>query len=317
MSRLLNPPLAIGPTVRLQAGRYAAEISPSAGGRLLSLTYTDGHSPMDCIVPWRGDGPFDPHDWPKAGAFVMLPFTNRLSPAQFMWCGQTITLNNASAHQQGLHGFGHRRPWQLVQSTSSRAELQMSHAGADSEWPWSLEARLVYQLSEVGLQVQVAVCNTSSQTMPLSLGWHPFLPYAASASTRMAAGGVHAQQQHTIGLDGLGQAQAGLAQGPMQTFPLPLEQAGTIAFENYSGHVNLPLAQSWQLALRSQHAPHLLIHTPLGFSHVCVEPISSLPGALLHSALSPELLSLAPGMSRALVCTLGLEATAETGCRAA
>jgi aldose 1-epimerase len=309
------PPLAVGPKVRLQAGRYVAEISPSAGGRLLSLTYTDGSPPINCIVPWRSEEPFHPHDWPKAGAFVMLPFTNRLAPAQFKWCGKDITLDNASPSQQGLHGFGHRRPWQLLQTTSSSAELLMKHASADAEWPWSFEANLLYQLGEAGLRVQVSVRNTSSETMPLSLGWHPFLPYAAATPNATEAWCVKARRQHEIGLDGLGHAEAGMTQGPMQTFALPVAQAGTIAFENFAGQVNLPLTRDWQLTLHSQHVPHLLIHTPLGFSHVCVEPISALPGALLYTGTAEKLLSLAPSESRSLVCTLGLDVASKTSSR--
>lgn len=311
------PSLAVCPTVRLQAGHYVAEISPSAGGRLLSLTHTHGSAPIDCIVPWRGEEPFHTHDWPKAGAFVMLPFTNRLAPAQFMWCGKDITIDNASPTQQGLHGFGHRSPWQLLQTTNSSAELQMGHAGADAEWPWSFEANLTYQLSKEGLRVQISVCNTSAEAMPLSLGWHPFLPYAAATPDPIDVWRVHAQRQHVIGLDGLGHAEASMTQGPMQTFPLPVEQAGTVAFENYSGQIKLPLTRDWQLTLRSQHAPHLLIHTPLGFNHVCVEPITALPGALRSAATSHKLLSLLPGESRSLVCSLGLEDASDTGIRAA
>ena len=284
---------------------------------MLSLIYTDGHLPVDCIVPWRSEESFNTHDWPKAGAFVMLPFTNRLAPAQFMWSGQVITLDNASPSQQGLHGFGHRRPWQLLQTTSSSAELHLRHSGADAEWPWSFEARLEYQLNEAGLRVQIAVCNTSAEAMPLSLGWHPFLPYAAATPSTTEAWRVLAQRQHVIGLDGLGHAEASMTQGPIQTFSLPLERAGTIAFENYSGQIKLPLTRDWQLTLRSQHAPHLLIHTPLGFSHVCVEPITALPGALRCTATAHKLLSLAPGESRSLVCNLGLEDASDTSIRAA
>jgi aldose 1-epimerase len=279
------------------------------------LTYTDGKPPIDCIVPWRSKEPFNAHDWPKAGAFVMLPFTNRLAPAPFMWCGKYIKLDNASPTQQGLHGFGHRRPWQLLQTTSSSAELHLGHAGADAEWPWSFEARLFYQLSEAGLRVQISVCNTSAEAMPLSLGWHPFLPYSVATPNTTDAWRVHAQRQHVIGLDGLGRAEAGMTQGPMQTFPLPVEHAGTVAFENYVGPIKLPLTHDLQLTMRSQHAPHLLVHTPLRFSHVCVEPISALPGALRCTATAQKLLSLAPGESRSLVCTLGLEAATETSSR--
>jgi galactose mutarotase-like enzyme len=55
----------------------------------------------------------------------------------------------------------------------------------------------------------------------------------------------------------------------------------------------------------------------LGLSHVCVEPITALPGALRCTALAHKLLSLAPGESRSLVCSLGLEDASDTTIRAA
>ena len=274
----------------------------------MSLTYTDSLQSVNCIVPWCGSDGFSEHDWPKAGAFVMLPFTNRLAPAQFMWQGQAITLKNGSPIGQGLHGFGHRRPWQLLQTTSSSAELQLLHTTPDFEWPWPFEASLVYLLSDDGLRVELSVHNTSAEVMPVSLGWHPFLPHATALSGGADECLIHAQRQHVIGLDGLGQAEASMLQEPMQTFSLPMQQVGTIAFENYSGRVAVPLNTDWQLTISSQHAPHLLIHIPHGLRYLCVEPIGTLPGALKKNAKLQNHLALAQGETRSLVCALGLEA---------
>jgi aldose 1-epimerase len=302
------PVLEIHPTVRIQAGLYTAEISPSAGGRLLSLTYTDANQALDCIVPWHGRDAFEAHDWPKAGAFVMLPFTNRLAPAQFNWQDQTITLHNGSRTGQGLHGFGHRRPWQLRQTSPHSAQLALMHLAENAEWPWPFEATLIYQLSENGLHVELSVCNTSTDVMPLSLGWHPFLPHSRACPEDLAKYLVRAQRQHAIGLDGLGLAVACVEPLPMQSFALLTEQAGTIAFEQYSGTVHLPLTAQWHLEMTSLHAAHLLVHTPPGLKHLCVEPISALPGALKQGLRTKQPLGLGPGCTRKLVCTLGLQA---------
>jgi len=302
------PALEINPTVTIQAGPYAADLSPGAGGRLLSLTYREANQTLDCIVPWQGPDAFEAHDWPKAGAFVMLPFTNRLAPAQFSWQEKNITLQNGSRTGQGLHGFGHRRPWQLRQTTPHSAELALLHPTPDAEWPWPFEATLIYQLSETGLRVELSVCNTSTDVMPLSLGWHPFLPHSTARPEDQSDYSVHAQRQHTIGLDGLGVAELSLEPLPIQPFALPNEQAGTTAFEHYSGTVHLPLTAQWRLAMTSQHAAHLLVHTPPGLKHLCVEPISALPGALKQGLRSRNLLGLGPGCTRTLVCTLGLQA---------
>lgn len=275
---------------------------------MLSLTYADTNQLLDCIVPWQGSDAFESHDWPKAGAFVMLPFTNRLAPAQFSWQDQTITLHNGSPTGQGLHGFGHRRPWQLRQTKPHSAELVLMHPAQDAEWPWSFEATLSYQLSEAGLRIELTLRNTSTGVMPLSLGWHPFLSHSTVRPEDPSDYSVHAQRQHAIGLDGLGLAVLSVEQLPMQTFALPTEQAGTTAFEHYSGTVQVPLTANWRLAMTSEHAAHLLVHTPAGLRHLCVEPISALPGALKQDVRTKNQLSLAPGCTGTLVCTLGLQA---------
>lgn len=302
------PALHINPIIRIQAGPYAAEISPSAGGRLLSLTYTDANQFLDCIVPWQVSDSFESHDWPKAGAFVMLPFTNRMSPAQFSWQDQVITLHNGSPSGQGLHGFGHRRPWQLRRIRPQSAEMVLMHPAHDAEWPWPFEATLFYQLSETGLRVELTVCNTSTGVMPLSLGWHPFLPHSNVRPEDPSEYAIHAQRQHAIGLEGLGLAELSIEQVPMQIFALPTEQAGTTAFEHYSGSVLLPLSANWRLAMTSEHAAHLLVHTPPELRHLCVEPISALPGALKQDVRTKNQLGLNPGCTSTLVCTLGLQA---------
>lgn len=306
------PDLEINPTIRIQAGSYTAEISPSAGGRLLSLNYTDAKQSLDCVVPWKGSGNFKAHNWPKAGAFVMLPFTNRLAPAQFSWQDQTITLHNGSPTGQGLHGFGHRRAWQLREITAHSAELGLLHPDQDAEWPWPFEAILKYELRETGLRLELTVRNASNRVMPLSLGWHPFLPLSAVMSDDSENYLIHAQKKHDIGLDGLGMPELSTEQLPMQTFALPNKLAGTTAFENYSGHLEIPLNINWHLIMTSKYAAHLLIHTPLGRQHLCVEPISALPGALKQELDMKNQLALEPGCTGKLVCTLGLQTICST-----
>ena len=248
----------------------------------MSLTYTDANQALDCIVPWQGQDAFDAHDWPKAGAFVMLPFTNRLAPAQFNW--------------------------QLRQTTLHSAELVLMHPAQDAEWPWPFDATLTYLLSEAGLQIKLTVRNTSTGVMPLSLGWHPFLPHSTARPEGQGDYFVHAQRQHAIGLDGLGLAVASVEPLPMQSFALPTEQAGTTAFEQYSGTVQVPLTAQRRLEMTSQHAAHLLVHTPPGLTHLCVEPISALPGALKQDMRTRNQLGLGPGCTGTLACTLGLQA---------
>ena len=302
--------LQVDPCVRIQAGAYEAIISPSAGARLLKLTYSANNQHIDCVVPFEKIASIDAHQWPKAGAFVMLPFTNRLDPAAFEWQGRKITLHNGSNTGQGLHGFGHRRDWAVSETSDSHIALELGHVAASAEWPWTFNARLTYKLSALGLSVALSVCNTDATPMPVSLGWHPFIPFLNSETAENNLLRFTASHMHDIGLDGLGRALLSEDIAANQIFVFDGKTASTTAFENFGGEVEVILGKNLCLKLVSQHAPHLLVHRPKELPFVCIEPVGSLPGSLKNytKAQSDRELCLNPGEWRHLVCNLGLEA---------
>ena len=302
--------LQVDPTVRIHAGGYEAIISPSAGARLLRLSYSHNNQDIDCVVPFGQIASIDPYLWPKAGAFVMLPFTNRLEPAEFEWQGRLITLENGSNSGQGLHGFGHRREWTIIDMSDSHISLELVHSACSKEWPWTFQAKLTYSVNALGLSVALSVCNTDTSTMPVSLGWHPFIPFSTSDASEKSMLNFYASKFHDIGLDGLGIARLSEVAPIRHVFALDAKAAGTTAFENFSGDVEIFLEKNLRLKLMSQHAPHLLVHRPKELPFVCIEPVGALPGALKHytKAQKDRELSLYPGAWQHLVCSLGVEA---------
>ena len=304
------PLLQVNPTVRIQAGGYEATISPSAGARLLKLTYSYNNRIIDCVVPFAQVESIDAHHWPKAGAFVMLPFTNRLAPAEFEWQGRLIALENGSNSGQGLHGFGHRRDWIITDTSDSQVALEYNHTASSAEWPWTFHAKLVYSVSALGLSVALSVRNTDISSMPVSLGWHPFIPLQTSNASENSLLSFTASRMHDIGLDGLGFAQLSEATANQHVFTMDAKTANTTAFENFSKDVEIFLEKNLRLKLVSQHAPHLLVHRPKELPFICVEPVGSLPGALKHytQAQKDRELSLAAGEWKHLICSMGVEA---------
>jgi len=305
------PLLQVDPTFRIQAGAYEAIISPSAGARLLQLSYRTNSHNVECLVPFNQMATIDAHHWPKAGAFAMLPFTNRLDPAEFEWQGRKISIHNGSHSGQGLHGFGHRSHWTLSDLSHSHLALKWSHAFGSTEWPWTFEANLTYSVSELGLAVALSVCNTDKTPMPVSLGWHPFIPISTSVRSQASLLKFSASHMHDIGLDGLGVALLSGATVDQRVFTMDAKTASTTAFENFSGEIEIFIAEKICLKLSSQNAPYLLVHRPRELTFVCVEPVGALPGALKNytRAQSERELSLQPGQSRHLVCNLGVETT--------
>lgn len=304
------PWLQVEPTVSIQAGGYEAIISPSAGARLSQLTYNHNNRQIDCVVPFNQIASIDAHQWPKAGAFVMLPFTNRLDPAEFEWQGRLIDLENGSNSGQGLHGFGHRRDWTITDTSDSQVALEYNHTTSSAEWPWTFHAKLVYSVSALGLSVALSVRNTDISSMPVSLGWHPFIPLQTSDAPVNSMLRFSASRMHDIGLDGLGIAHLSETPLTQHVFTMDVKAASTTAFENFSGDVEIFLEKNLRLKIMSQHAPHLLVHRPNKLPFVCVEPVGSLPGALKHytQAQKDRELSLAAGEWKHLICSLDVEA---------
>jgi aldose 1-epimerase len=240
----------------------------------------------------------------------MLPFTNRLDPVEFEWQGRLIDLENGSNSGQGLHGFGHRRDWTITDTSDSQVALEYNHTTSSAEWPWTFHAKLVYSVSALGLSVALSVRNTDISSMPVSLGWHPFIPLQTSDAPVNSMLRFSASRMHDIGLDGLGIAHLSEVAATQHVFAMDLKTASTTAFENFSGDVEIFLEKNLRLKIMSQHAPHLLVHRPKELPFICIEPVGSLPGALKHytKAQKDRELNLYPGEWRHLVCSLGVEA---------
>ena len=303
------PSLQVNPTVRIHADGYEATISPSAGARLLKLTYDHNHQHIDCVVPFGPVTHIDAHHWPKAGAFVMLPFTNRLDPAEFEWQGRQVHLVNGSSSGQGLHGFGHRNDWTIVDASDSHVALEWNHSVSSPEWPWTFHAKLMYGVSALGLSVALSVCNTDLSSMPVSLGWHPFIPLPSLDVSETNRLQFSASRMHDIGLDGLGMALLSEEVSAQHVFTMDGKTASTAAYECFGGDVEMFIENNLRLKITSQYAPHLLVHRPRELPFVCVEPVGSLPGALKNytQVQSDRELCLNPGEWRHLVCSLGAE----------
>ena len=238
----------------------------------------------------------------------MLPFANRLSPASFEWDGAATVLQSPGPSGQGLHGFGHRQAWTVMQTTASSLLLSYVHQAPTDEWPWSFCAEIAYALTPSGLSVEVTIKNLSLLPMPAVLGWHPFIPLPDQFDDASGSLSIIATKTYAIGSDGLGHAQISAAPLEIQTLAAMLTSAHTTAYENWSGTVQIPLSGTSDLTLSSSDAKHLLIHVPTGLQHVCIEPITALPGALQrYSDHQKKMhLSLLSNEQKKITCCLGL-----------
>ena len=256
------------PIIVLRHQRHQAVLLPGLGGRLASLRWLDdGDHWHDLVAPLEVPG-FDPHEWPKAGAFPMLPFSNRMPP-------EGVRAGGLSAHPEAgpagvaIHGLAHRRAWQVVDRTGSSARLALSVAAGEEGWPWAWAAVQEVCLTADGLQWQLQVTNPGAVPMPVSMGWHPYL----LADARADALQCRAAQRLVLDPEGR-------AEGPAERQDSVMQPGDTAAFSSWSGTARVHWRPGLQIALSCEGAAHLVVHRPLSGRYLCVEPVTVLPGQL-------------------------------------
>ena len=141
--------------VLLKQGDYTATVSASAGGRVGRLTWNHLGQDRDLLVPWGGQ-PFCEHKWPKAGAFPMAPFSNRIPAAGFVFQGHRI---KPFCGPEGVpvHGFLHRKAWTVHSSSGVDLKMAFHHDGKSEGWPWAFSAFQQIGVEESGMHLELSI----------------------------------------------------------------------------------------------------------------------------------------------------------------
>lgn len=112
--------------------------------------------------------------WPKAGAYPLFPFHNRLTGAVLRLPGGTHRLrSNATNGSDVMHGPAHRRPWQVTDESKSFVEMTLAYT-ADMDWPIDFTATQRFALTPNGLTLDLLLRNDGTTNMPGGVGWHPY-----------------------------------------------------------------------------------------------------------------------------------------------
>ncbi|QND72864.1 aldose 1-epimerase [Tardiphaga robiniae] len=148
----------------------SAVLSPEMGGRLLQLKYRDS---VDIVVPMAPHR-FNVLHWPRAGAYPLIPYHNRLANASISIAKQDLLLlPHPAAKPHSLHGPSHTRPWRAVSHAPNRFIMEIDY-DADPHWPWRFSAQQDFYLQDNSLTVRISLTNLGSRPMPAGFGWHPY-----------------------------------------------------------------------------------------------------------------------------------------------
>ena len=265
-------------TLALQCGALRAELRPDLGASLAGLWWNG--------EPLLRSTPAEQLEGPRQSAgFALLPYSNRIGHCRFDWQGQTHrTRPNFGDHPHSLHGVGWQRAWTVRSQTAHSVELALQHA-PDADWPFAFEARQIIALKGEELRWSLSLHNTDTRVQPAGLGWHPYFLHRPGSWLQTEVSG-----RWEPGPDGLPQARQ--AQGVLDAAAAELRLDH--CFDGWSGEAWISDAQHRLHLCASTW--HLVVFTPPGAPHFCVEPVSQVNNAVQAAHPSEQgLVALPPG----------------------
>jgi aldose 1-epimerase len=112
---------------------------------------------------------------------TLVPWPNRVQDGSWSWRGEShqLVLTEPEQHN-AIHGLVRWAPWSLVERDDASAVLMcVSHP--QPGYPWTLEIRNGWSLTDAGIAVETTIVNRSDTAAPVAAGFHPYLRAGSGA----------------------------------------------------------------------------------------------------------------------------------------
>lgn len=276
--------------LNLQAGGWHASLLPAQGAAFASLE----HEGRPILQPLEGRDP----NATQAGAFWMLPWTNRLDGGLFPWAGECYSFPITHPSEgNALHGLGRTLPWKVEENGPASAVLSQRL----SQQPFDYLARLEVSLGEGGLTLALRLEQQGETPCPMGFGWHPWFARPPGCAVRFSA--THKLRRDARKLPVGAEPSSGI-DGPEETW-----LGADDHFAGWGGEAVLK-RPDLTLVMRASGdwARNFQFFAPQAHPVLCLEPVSHVPDAINRPALAPlgAMRTLARGEALSGRLTLGL-----------
>lgn len=266
--------------VELRQGGLRLALRPDCGGAIAGLW-------LDDLPVLRSLEPLQVGSAREAGAFALVPYSNRIGRRQFEWRARRYTTAaNVADEPHSLHGVAWQRAWQVTQQSDQRVTLAYTHP-SDPHWPFAFHVEQVFELSVAMLRITLAATNIDARETPMGLGWHPYF-------VRRSRSRVHLEMTHRWDADASNLPLRRVAQTALDADVAGLELDN--CFDGWSGPARI---RDERLSLRlSSSLTHAVVYTPRERDYFCVEPVSHVNNAIRSDdPLARGLLALQSGQT--------------------
>jgi aldose 1-epimerase len=283
-----------GAVLILRSGRAHLTIAPELGGSITRFWWQVGPRAVDWLRPTSADA-LTRRELGAGACFPLVPYSNRIRDGRFTFRDRQIVLPpEAMAAAHAEHGHGWAALWTVVERADDRARLEYRH-GADA-WPFPYLAWQTFTLTPDMLTVAIGIRNQGEEPMPCGLGLHPHFP-----RTPVARLGAAVRRMWQTDADVLPVALVDLPAGLNPSAGLEVDRIDLdTAFTGWSGSARIDWPE-WHAGLSLRASPSLgflVVYTPPGESHFCVESVSNCTDAFNLAAAGRTdtgMVVLAPG----------------------
>jgi len=157
--------LPTGQQYELRHGRHRATIVEVGGGlrsyAVDGLDVVDGYGPGERCTAGRGQ--------------PLIPWPNRVADGQYRFGGSDHQLYlSEPTRANAIHGLVRWANWTAVDQAAD--QVVMAHLlHPQPGYPFCIDLRLAYSLSDVGLTVGIVATNVGDSSLPFGAGAHPYL----------------------------------------------------------------------------------------------------------------------------------------------
>lgn len=228
------------------------------------------HSTEDAPIPLMRPVPTNSVNPLDMACFPLVPFSNRIGYAQFVFAGQLHTLPcNFPPEPHMIHGHGWHVSWSVSDRLEDQATLSFRHDA--TAWPWCYTASETFWLRDDGLEMMLSLTNDSTSLMVAGFGLHPFFPKPSGTALTASLGHVWENDEWKL---------------PSRRIPLPEAwdfNAGRVinniaidnCFGDWSGEARIDWPSGLSLAIEADRVfGNLVIYNPPHEDFFCVEPAS-------------------------------------------
>ena len=149
----------------IESGGWRAEVSPTIGGNIVSLTYCK----KDIYAPLKEEKQLEENPF-IYGSPILLP-ANRTAKGKFRFEDKEYILPvNEPSTGCHLHGFVHKQTFNVINCSNSQIKLVYENKGEIYPFPFILE--VCYLIRDGKFRQEYTVINTGKSEMPFTFALH-------------------------------------------------------------------------------------------------------------------------------------------------